>query len=56
MISLLDRVENTVCVWGGGGGGGKGGNTGYQHFLHFPVFSKAIFIWVIESQDCLVNI
>ena len=27
MISLLDRVENTV---------GKGENAGYQHFLFFP--------------------
>ena len=37
MISHLDKVENTV---------GKGENTGYQHFLHFPAFSKAFYFKV----------
>ena len=45
MISLLDRVENTV---------GKGENAGYQHFSPFPtVFSKAFFFRVIKSWDCM---
>ena len=36
MISLLDRVENTV---------GKGENAGYQHFLLFPqCFPKSSFL------------
>ena len=40
MIPLFDRVENTT---------GKEENAGYQHFLFFSVFSKAIFIRVVES-------
>ena len=46
MISLYNRVENTV---------GKGENAGNQHFLLFPVFSKAFFFRVIKSQDCVVK-
>ena len=46
-ISLFDRVENAV---------GKGENTGYQHFLLFPVFSKAVFFRVVNSRDCVVKI
>ena len=46
MISLLDRVENTV---------GKGENAGYQHFLLFPkCFPKPLFR-VIKSWDCVVK-
>ena len=44
MISLFDGLENTV---------GKGENTGYQRFL-LPVFSKAFFLGVIKSWDCVV--
>ena len=40
-------VENTV---------GKEENAGDQHLLHFPqCFSKALFLSVIESQDCVVK-
>ena len=46
MISLFDRVENTA---------GKGENAGYQHFLLFPVFSKAFFLKVDKSLDCVVK-
>ena len=46
-ISLFDRVENT---------GKKGENAGYQHFLLFPqCLSRAIFIRVVKSWDCVVN-
>ena len=47
MISGFDRVENIV---------GKGENAGKQHFLLFPVFSKAFFFRVVKSQDCVVKI
>ena len=46
MISLFDRVEDTV---------GKGRNTGYQHFLLSPVFSKAFFLSIVKSRDCVVK-
>ena len=46
MVSLFDRVENTVR---------KGENAGYQHFLLFPVFSKASFFRVVKSRDWVVN-
>ena len=46
MISLFDRVENTVR---------KRENAGYQHFLLFPVFSKAFLQMIIKSQDCVVK-
>ena len=36
--SLYDGVGNTV---------GKGENAGYQHFLLFPLFSKAFFFRVV---------
>ena len=46
-ISLLERVEDTV---------GKGENAGYQRFLLFqPVFSKAFFLRVVKSRDCVVK-
>ena len=45
-ISLSERVENTM---------GKGENAGYQHFLLFPVFSKAFFD-VIKSRDSVVDL
>ena len=35
MISLLDRIENTVGK--GENAVGKGENAGYQHFLLFPL-------------------
>ena len=43
MIFLFDRLENTV---------GKGENDGYQYFL---LFSKAFFVRVIKSWDCVVK-
>ena len=47
VITLLDRVENTV---------GKGENAGYQHFLLFStVFSKASFLRVVNSRDCVIK-
>ena len=47
MIALLNRVENTV---------GKGENAGYQQFSPFPtVFSKAFFLRVVKSRDCVVK-
>ena len=47
MISLFDRVENTV---------GKGENAGYQPFSPFPtLFSKAFFLRVVKSLDCVVK-
>ena len=45
-IFLFDREENTV---------GKEENTAYQHFHLFPVFSKASFLRVIKSRDCVVK-
>ena len=33
----------------------KGENAGYQHFLLFPQFSKALCFRVIKSQDCVVK-
>ena len=45
-MSLLERVENTE---------GKGENTGHQHFLLFPVFSKAFFFGVFESGFCIAE-
>ena len=45
-ISLSDRDENTV-------GGGE--NAGYKHFLLFQQFSKAFFLRVFKSRDCLVK-
>ena len=39
---ILGRVENIV---------GKGENAGYQHFLHFPLFSKVVFLRVVKSWD-----
>ena len=45
--SVLERVENIV---------GKGENAGYQHFLLFPtVFSKAFFLRIVKSRDCVVK-
>ena len=41
MISLFDIFENTVE---------KGENAGYQHFLLFPVFSKALFLWSLKDR------
>ena len=46
MIYILDMVENTV---------GKGENAGYQHFLLFLQFSKAFFLRVVKSLDCVVK-
>ena len=45
-ITLLDWVENTVE---------KGENAGYQHFLLFPVFSKAILLRVVKSRNSAVK-
>ena len=43
----LGRVENIL---------GKGENAGYQHFLLFPkMFSKASFLRVVKSRDCVVK-
>ena len=46
-ISVFERFENIM---------GKGENAGYQHFLLFSMFSKAISFRVIKSQDCVVKI
>ena len=47
MISLLDRVENTV---------GKGEKCWLPAFSPFPtVFSKAFFLRVAKSLDCVVK-
>ena len=46
MIFVFDRVENTM---------GKGENAGYQHFLLFPLFSKAFFFRVVKIRDCVVK-
>ena len=46
MIFLFGRAEKTV---------GKGENAGYQHFLHFSVFSKAFFFRVVKSRNCVVK-
>ena len=47
MISLLDRVENTV---------GKREKCWLPAFSPFPtVFSKDFFLRVVESQDCVVT-
>ena len=44
---VLARVENIL---------GKGENAGYQHFLLFPkMFSKASFLRVVKSRDCVVK-
>ena len=44
---VLGRVENIL---------GKGENAGYQHFLLFPkMFSKASFLRVVKSRDCVVK-
>ena len=47
MKTLFHSEENIV---------GKGENAGCLHFFHFPtMFSKAFFIRVVKSQDCLVK-
>ena len=47
MISLIDRVENTV---------GKGENAGYQHFFLFPqCFPKQSFLGFFKVPDCMVK-
>ena len=44
MISLFDQLGNTART---------GENAGYQHFLLFSVFSKAL--GVMKSLDCLAK-
>ena len=44
---VSERTENFL---------GKGENAGYQHFLLFQnMFSKAFFLGVVRSQDCVVK-
>ena len=47
MISLFNRVENTK---------GNGENASFQHYLLFAtMFSKASFLRLVKSQDCVVK-
>ena len=48
IISFFDRAEKKNAV-------GKGEHAGFQHFLHFPVFSKAFFFKVVKSRDCVAS-
>ena len=44
IISLFGKVENIVQ---------KEESAGYQHFLLFPLFSKGLFHFVVNRQDCV---
>ena len=47
VINVLGRVENILE---------KGENAGFPHFLLFPkMFSKALFLMVVKSRDCVVK-
>ena len=46
---VSERTENIS-------GKGENAGAGYQHFFPFPkMFSKASFLSVVKSQDCVVK-